>query len=284
MFKNVLLAACLFAATSNLLFAQAYNESGATFAHNERQPRDNFYDRNLHLENEPLAYAHVEERDVAWSKRIWREIDLREKMNQYFNYTRKPLISILLEEAQKGNLILYSTTNDEFSQEINVEEVLNLCQTLDTVEVYNPETDQVEIAVVRNDFNPNDVLRYRIKEDWFFDRQTSRLGVRILGIAPIIHIKDENGNVLGQMPLFWIYYPHARQPLAKYEAFNPHNDGQRMSWEDMFEIRYFASYIIKESNVFDRYIQQYKQGNAALYEAEKIKDGIFNFEQDLWEY
>ena len=62
------------------------------------------------------------------------------------------------------------------------------------------------------------------------------------------------------------------------------NDASTLSWFDIFEARYFSSYIYKESNVYDRRIQDYKNGIDILYESEDIKNTIFNFEHDLWEY
>lgn len=46
----------------------------------------------------------------------------------------------------------------------------------------------------------------------------------------------------------------------------------------------FHSYIIKESNVYDRYINAYATGIDALLESERIKNDIFIFEHDLWEF
>jgi hypothetical protein len=49
--------------------------------------------------------------------------------------------------------------------------------------------------------------------------------------------------------------------------------------------RRFSGYIVAESNVYDdRSINQYKMGPSQIFEAERIKNEIFNFEQDLWEY
>jgi gliding motility associated protien GldN len=84
--------------------------------------------------------------------------------------------------------------------------------------------------------------------------------------------------------MFWAYYPHLREVLARTEAFNPLNDAQRMTWEDIFEMRMFSSYITKESNVHDRRIDDYKTGIDALLESQNIKNTVFNFEQDLWSY
>jgi hypothetical protein len=98
---------------------------------------------------------------------------------------------------------------------------------------------------------------------------------------------DESGNLLGESPMFWIYYPDLRGILAKYDVYNTKNFGGRMSWEELFESRYFDSKIVKASidNPYDLFIKQYIKDNILqLLEGENIKNKIFNFEQDLWSY
>jgi hypothetical protein len=46
----------------------------------------------------------------------------------------------------------------------------------------------------------------------------------------------------------------------------------------------FQSYIVKETNLYDREIDSYKAGVDALLESERIKEKIFNFEHDLWSF
>src|ERR1041385_3876522 len=38
----------------------------------------------------PVPYPFVREADVMWSKRIWRTIDMREKLNQVYYYPETP--------------------------------------------------------------------------------------------------------------------------------------------------------------------------------------------------
>ena len=38
-----------------------------------------------------VQYAHLREADVMWSKRVWRTIDLREKMNHPLYYPEEPI-------------------------------------------------------------------------------------------------------------------------------------------------------------------------------------------------
>jgi gliding motility associated protien GldN len=140
---------------------------------------------------------------------------------------------------------------------------------------------------VKRDFSIDKVVAFEIKEEWYFDKQISQMKVRIIGIAPLIYAEDQDGNIREEnfrIPLCWIYYPDIRPLLANTVAFNRWNNNQQITFDDVFEARFFSSYIIKESNVYDRHIVEYKQGLSALLEAEKIKDQITNFEHDMWEY
>ncbi|BDS13897.1 type IX secretion system ring subunit PorN/GldN [Aureispira anguillae] len=249
-------------------------------------PRDGFYDRYLHKEKKILAYDFIHEKDVFWEKRVWRLIDIREKRNHIFKDEKTPFISILLDAAKAGDITLYHHSfGGEFSEPMTQGEAANVGVTTDTIFIFKPEDFSEEMKIVHNELNYEDIQKYRVKEVYFFDEETSKLDVRILGIAPIIDRKDDNGNYLNSGPMFWTYYPELRETLARSEAFNTHNDAARMSWEDVFEARLFGSYITKESNVYDRRIKDYRSDPmAVLLESDKIKDGIFHFEHDLWTY
>ena len=123
-----------------------------------------------------------------------------------------------------------------------------------------------------------------VKEVWFFDRNYSRMDVRIFGLCPIREYLDESGEVVWRQT-FWINYPEAINLLARYEVFNAGNDAQRRSFDDIFIKRYFGSYIVQEANMYDnRSIESYAVGVDARLESERIKNEIFNFEHDLWEF
>jgi len=251
----------------------------------KQTPRDGFYDRYLHQERPILGYDHIHEKDVFWEKRIWRLIDTKEKMNHIFRHEKAPFINILLDAAKDGDISLYHVFDDEFTEPMTQSDAAACGTSTDTIITFDPEDFTEIMQVVHNELNPEDVKKYRIKEVYFFDEETSTMDVRILGLAPIIDRLDDNGNFLNSGPMFWTYYPELREVLARKEAFNTHNDAARLSWEDVFEARLFSSYIIKESNVYDRRIKDYKSDPMALLlESDKIKDGLFHFEHDLWTY
>lgn len=231
-----------------------------------------------------LKYAPIRENDILYEKRIWREIDTKEKMNLTFRYPEKPFFSILREGIESGAIQAYSPVDDKFSTPLQTEELALQFYKKDTVQVIDPVTDKEVFKVVENEINPEEINRYRIKEIFFFDNVHSTMKVRILGIAPIREVFDENGKFLYEYPLFWVYYPNCREFLSNFFVFNDYNDKSVMTWEDLFEMRFFSSFIIKESNIHDRRLQDYLKGRDLLLESERIKNQIFNYEQDLWSY
>jgi gliding motility associated protien GldN len=197
---------------------------------------------------------------------------------------------MLLKAVNSGEVTAFG--DDRFSTPMTLPEISQLTLgSADTVGQTDP-TDPSKIiryVVTRASFDAKSVLKLRIKEEWVFDREASRMFVRILGIAPLKTQYFPNGQERpGSTPMFWVYYPDLRPILAKYEVYNAKNMGQgRMTWEELFESRMFSSYIIKSTydNAANKQIKQYiKDPILALLEGENIKEKIFNFEQDLWSY
>ncbi|MFK7798101.1 MAG: gliding motility protein GldN [Aureispira sp.] len=283
--KTVALSLLIGLAAPLALFAQPNNNLTESGNVKKENPRDNFYDRYLHTEERVIPYDFVHEKDVFWEKRIWRLIDINEKRNHIFKDESNPFLNVLFDGAEQGDMTFYHVMDDRFSTSMTADEVRGLRFSKDTVYTIDPDTFEESWVVVENELNWEDIKHYRIKEVYFFDEETSTMGVRILGIAPIIERLDDNGNYLNSGPLFWAYYPEMREVLAQTEVFNPHNDAARMSWEDVFEARLFDSYIIKEGNVYNRRIKDYVNNPMdILLESQKIQESIFNFEHDLWSY
>jgi len=248
-------------------------------------PLDDITDRDVVADRVSLAYQPIREADILWEKRIWRVIDVREKMNLTFSAPESPLFKILSDAALAGELPVYSTEDDKFSKRLSPTDVRGMLSVRDTVVIFEPETYSEIVKVVENDINWENVKRFRVKESWFFDTKTSTLRHRILGIAPIIEERDEEGNFRFEKPLFWVYYPAARSFLAKHKAItHGENWSATTTWEDIFEKRYFASYITKENNVQDLRLQDLYSGLDLLMESDKIKNELFAREHDMWSY
>jgi gliding motility associated protien GldN len=244
------------------------------------------------LQREALPYPFLREADVMWSKRMWRVIDLNEKINLPFKYPlsksvvdRCNLIDVIMDGTLAGCLTAYSPMDDEFTRPMTIAEVQVLGGGVDTIEVQNPNPPyDYTKQIIKKELKRDLVVEYRLKEEWFFDKQRSVMDVRIIGIAPIMNDFDEEGNLRGKKLLFWIYFPEARKLFAQTEVFNRQNDAERRTLDDIFSKRMFSSYIIKESNVYDRRVQDYRTGVDALMESEKIKANLIDLEHDVWEF
>jgi gliding motility associated protien GldN len=259
-------------------------------------------ERNLVKDRTPLAYENIREDDAWYRERVWREIDIREKMNLPFRYKadedngNQRFIIILLNAIRTGEVSAFDpTVDDRFTTPMTVEKIGEMiagkCDTTSIPDYAKDPTGSkglMKDTMVCAEFNPDDITKFRIKEEWVFDKESSRMYARILGIAPLKTYVDQNtGIVLGESPLFWVYYPDLRPTLAKFEVYNGKNFGARMSWEELFESRFFASYIVKSTieNPYDLYIKGYiKDDILRLLEGDNVKEKIFNFEQDLWSY
>lgn len=266
---------------------------------------DGATEKSMFKERTPLPYEHLRQDDAFYTQRVWRDIDIREKINLPFRYSvnddngDQRFVSIMVNavrnELKKGNAIAFSADDDRFTTFLDsakFEQALSGGGGCDTIPI-SDLTDPTKIhhyEVICNTLSPDDIVKFRIKEEWIFDRETSRMFVRILGIAPMkTQLSLDKKTERGATPLFWIYYPDLRPTLARYEVYNPKNMGvSRMTWEELFESRMFGSYIVKSTldNPYNRYIKSIMRDNPmmALLEGENVKDKIFNFEQNLWQY
>lgn len=252
------------------------------------------YER-IHIpKKKPIPYVYIREADVMWSKDIWRIIDLRERMNQPLYYPLQPIgqrmsfMSLILHGISEYNLQAFKDDKYKlFTSEtmIGIKEILSSLEA-DTLFIGTPD----ERVTIKTEL----VKKLLVKEKWYFDKQHSTMQVRIVGVAPLkVYNKsliDASGNQIvspevSTEVLFWIYFPHYRELFARHDTYNPLSDAQNISFDDLFIQRRFSSYIFGESNVYDnRFIPDYMTGDDILLEAERIKQSIFEFEHDIWEY
>lgn len=218
---------------------------------------------------EPL----LREADVMWCKRVWRTLDLADPVNG-------PLASGSDTSAACGSLF----------------DVIRFCATQDaSITLYDPGPSgaddrftralrAAEVDSLFSGLSSEDILAYRIKEDWIFEKQRSVLLVRIIGLAPLVQVTGPDGEFRGVRELCWLYWPECRKALVQWPVAKALADGSRPSYEGLFAGRRFTSQVAKVSNMQDRSLHQVLTGVDAVREALRLERQLHDFERDLWQY
>lgn len=253
-----------------------------------------------HIPNkQPVPYEYIREADVMWSKIVYRMIDLRQKQNLPLYYPTKPIggrmsfIDLVLYGVDNEGVRAFSTNDpvNEFTAQMTLDEINSAFDAgLDTLKTTDPLTGELVFMPIERPRKTDEVKKLLVKEKWFFDKNHSVMKVRIIGVCPIrtYYRLDDQGmptDDFEQKQVMWVYFPEIRPLLANHEVYNRFNDSQRISFDDFFMQRRFASHIFAVSNVYNnRWINSYTLGVDALLESEKLKEWLFNMEHDLWEY
>ena len=246
----------------------------------------------------PIPYVYEREADIMWQRRVWRVIDLREKINHPLYYPtdslakRPSFFQVLKNGIMAGKISTifeFDIFTNEFGKPFTQAEAIKAMtgELAMKDSVGEPIMDSMgQQVMVPDPIKPEYIAQYYLKEDWFFEKQRSVMDVRIIAIAPVIEVNDATTGKFGYRALYWLYYPGIRNYISQYYCYNPYNDAEWRTFDEIFHKRLFSSYNRMESNVYNRTIASYLQGQSMemLLESERIKDDIFKIEHDMWNF
>lgn len=294
-FKNLLvIVLCVLAVTStfaqaNILNAKSPDEIGVKT------------DAQIALDNDkPLEYGYVDDRDILYSRMIWEKIVLDERINFPLYYpidtnnigrNRRSLFDVLMTSVKNGDIEnIYD--DSYFTTKRTLKDIEGALKMVDTTELgieqINAGEELSAEYINTREITAADIVEYHIKGLWYFDKRLSELRYRLLGIAPVapdVNFIDTDESDL--VPLFWVFFPDAREVLHKAKSFNGKNSAMPISFDHLLNSRRFNGYVFREENIQgDRAISEYINNNALmqLLESDRIKEKIRDFEQDMWSY
>ncbi|MBE37972.1 MAG: hypothetical protein CMP50_04965 [Flavobacteriales bacterium] len=205
---------------------------------------------------------------------------------------RKNLFQILRDAATTINpatgMPLVSTYNMSLTRKLSPQEVIpnwsegfpNAFGFSQNIEADDEDGEEVTVSYW---YEPNHILGYWIEEEIFFDKRRAKLDFRYVSITPVVeHPKERKRR---DLPTF--YFPEIRNLLSSHKVFPlDGNLAHRMSFDEFFHRKFFASNIVKETNVYDRQLKDYLPGRTLdqLLEGERIKEQIRLYETDMWNY
>ena len=232
--------------------------------------------------------------NVLWHKNVWRMIDMREQINYPLYYPLKEsngrlnlflTIFNLLKEG-KVDAYTYSDKKEDFSDEykLTFKQVIELAN-IDIFEIEVNGNGDTVYVINEVDIPNESVLKFYIKEVWYFDVLESCLKFKIECIAPQLYYINESG-VTEKRVMFWVPFDELRPWLARQSVvINNKNTKAFISYDDLFQKRRFVGHIYKADNIQNRSLIEYcNSAEAVRYEQNLIENEILNFESDLWEY
>jgi gliding motility associated protien GldN len=256
------------------------------------------------LDNDkPLDYGYVDDRDIMFAKMTWEKVVLDERVNFPLYYPvdtnnigsdRRSLFDALMKAVDE-NIIEDVYTDSYFTSKKTKKEIAQIRTSIDTMDIgfdqLNADGYVDPEYITKSSIDAYHVSAYLIKGLWYFDKRQGELKYRILAIAPAapdVNFIDSDDPANNEpIPLFWIFYPDARDVLHEAKAFNTKNSAMPFTFDHILNSRRFNGIIYKEENVYgDREVKEYIAENALmqLLESERIKEKIRNFELDMWSY
>lgn len=265
--------------------------------------RDGYIGSEVSVADTVVPYSVINDEDIAYVKRVWREIDLRDRGNAILASPQVNLVGVIYAALNNGELDMYAGDDESFKgQPINTAKgndpkAVNSSPADTAFLGINPNTN--EINRPNNEFFKASFNTVRIKEDWVLDIKRGIFEPRIVGVALVRTDNktqvDNNGNPvidsLGKSGVDltvvagWFRFEDLREVLVKTKVANNGNDRSGINFDDVFVRRLFYSNITKWSNAEDNRIQDYLANTKErLIESERFKKMLSDFEQGLWEY
>ena len=269
---------------------------------NDQTNPNQFYEKtSKQTPREPIKQPSVRENDVIWETVVWREISLEEKFNQFMYFPtdqekdtqgRISLVALIYNATHDQKFEVYET--DDMTEPLDWDGVKRIVASTEVRKVATGELDEDDNEITKDstflsdDFDASTAKKLRIKEYWYIDKQDSRQKVRIVGLAFIFDKTTVQAGQENTSPEISFWVPmndyNVRKVLANSYAYDENNDVNEISYDYIFNSRMFDSYIIRESNVYNRSLKDYLTGEDAILESQIIEEKIFNIESDMWEY
>ncbi len=262
--------------------------------------------------------------DVVWSRYVYRIIDCRQKQNFQLYFPASPddpdyrsLFRVIVDAIVQG-LPLYMKSSDVgdikpyFDNEPMTPDMIpsilntdrdgsmgdgNIATSDYMLLNYDSTITDPSKRMRFNNYSYGGFIRnqykFLIQEVVFFDRHTSRMHSKIIGIAPLwadnvdyfddIQVMDA---LYGQI-LFWIAFDELRPYLAQQFVIPSQNETKRVTFDEFFQKRLYATYLVGEGNMYNRMLPDpnyHYTAKEIKREQARIEAELLDFEQDLWEY
>jgi gliding motility associated protien GldN len=271
----------------------------------------------------PNSIDPIARYEQLYKRRVWRNVDLREKQNKGFFARNGEITKLIMEAAKAGELQVY--LSDSLTTTLKKEEFLaklvyqtgqsfpawdpantyyqydvvsfngvNYESQIDNNTGVNPSQAKAQEWVVSQqgkalEYLPQSIYRLNLVEDVIFDKRRSRLYYDVQAIE-MQAFDDATGTFKG---LGWFKYKDLERVFranpAKAVWFNRQNTAENKNFADAVLLRLFKGVIYKIENPDDFTLEDvYRQNQRPYYESvwarEWAEIELMEKEHNLWEF
>lgn len=240
----------------------------------------------------------IHENSQLYRQTLWSRIDGREKQNKPLFAKSQEITKVMIEAVKAG--ILRPFTNDSLSTRMSYEDFIAKLTIAEAEPVefedefisidktWDTEDEPTEAPIViNNEYFPKQLYLLELREDLVFDKARSRTYRDIQAITIMIPAEINPKGV--DEPLATFSYKELVQNVFKDNDsavwYNDENEQQSRNLYDAFELRLFASHLIKFSNSQDGYIEDiYGSDKSAVVASMQLAHNLVGLDTEMWEY
>lgn len=238
-----------------------------------------------HNKNESQT-QHIE--NAPWMREIYRLLDLDKDKNAVLYYPVTPigdrmnLFTMMFKLLSTGEIKAYEYLVDD--REVFTDEyALDFKMFLDSRGIMYTE-ENGRYIIDDSDVPSNEVLRYYVKEAWYFDKSNSVVDIKTLAICPVMLRQDDFGAETTPYPLFWLPYETIRPYAARMPIMTSNlNNASNQTIDDFFRKHSFDGEIYKTTNMKNLSLaQMFPTDSLVKKEQKKIEGQLEQFKNNLW--
>ena len=270
----------------------------------------------------PNSVRPIDESSIHYKARLWRRMDLNEKINQPFFSVNNEISKFILEWVKAGVLTPYyndslvtKLTTDQFQENLKMEEQSEESALSDAEKAAGfgaegatptaasgtddgwgggakpagaPVKDAFEAkpaSAAVSYYFPKELSILEICEDAVIDRRRSRLYFDIQSITLIIPASKTKAGFDKSVASFRykdLYKLFRSNPNCIW--YNSENETQHKNMADAFDLRMFQARIIKKGNVENKFLTDLYGGEKeGLMMSQLLEYKLLEMEHDLWE-
>jgi hypothetical protein len=146
--------------------------------------------------------------DVAWAVLLLDQNNVLEpsKLKVIKDEGKKTFSALLFQEAKSTKHVVESTENYGCGEKLSPKDIDRMISSIDTIITFDPATYTETVQVVKNDFNPADLKKVILAQEWYYDTRRNLLVNRLKTLAPLMDMHDADGNFLYSKKMFYLHF------------------------------------------------------------------------------